>query len=173
MKVKLNWLKKYYQYWLQRLEQKSLAKYYLSIEDLPVWNWWHLHEEKDYTALLKHGKLDKHAGKVLRGLEVDFHKTFGLHPQYEIYLMKLIDLEIAKNKVALGDKTEQLFVDIIEQEISQMKVQNEDADNSHFVAPMEKHYGFPIDPKTTSTFKFYDRVKAIEKEVEQMKKHAS
>lgn len=169
MKAEKNLLKKFYQYWLQKLEKNHLNRYYTSIHDLPVYNWWEIHEKGDFNLLLKKGKLTKHALQVFRNLKKEFHDTFGLHPQFETYMNKLIDLEIAKNKVAMGDKLEKTFVKILEKELQEIKGQQNEEDNNHFVASMEKYYGFPIETKQTSTFKFYDRVKAIENEVKQMK----
>ena len=72
-------LKKFY-HWLFKKQEKLLSdKYYCSIEELPVYNWWKLHEKNDFKQVLRSQKdeLDDRAIELIKELQNEFISTFG------------------------------------------------------------------------------------------------
>ena len=49
----MNLYKKLLQYLSKRLEERSINRYYSTIEDMPVHSWWKIHESGDFKWLLK------------------------------------------------------------------------------------------------------------------------
>jgi hypothetical protein len=172
MKVKSNWLKKLHLYWLSKLEKTYSDRYYKSIEDLPVLNWWKLHEENDFKWLLKDSnkKITKHSIKIFKSIKSEFVEEFGIDRKYEEYLKKVWKLELIKIDIALsGDKSKKIFADILELEIEDLLNEQETKVHNHGVMHIEKFMGFKLNVKSTTVNEFYSYVKEIEKQLKQQK----
>jgi hypothetical protein len=172
MKVRLNWLKKLRHYLSKRLENKLSNRYYKSIEELPVLNWWKLHEENDFKWLLKepNKKVNRYARKIFKAVKSEFINTFGVDRKYEQYLNKVWELELIKINIALsGDRSKEIFADILQVEIEDLLNEKELDIHNNGVVQIEKYMGFKLNTKETTTYEFYSYVKEIEKQL----KHAN
>ena len=161
-------LKRFYQ-WLFKKQEKPLEdKYYLSIEDLPVFNWWKLHEKNDFKQVLRNpkGKIDKRVVDVVKELQNEFIQTFGIDENYANYLRKQIQIELLKIKILkTGDRIYENDVDILEIELEELTSKEQDKALNSATISVEKWMGFKLDVKKISTFEYYSYIKAIEKAV--------
>ncbi len=124
----MNLLKRFYQYLSKKLESKSLDRYYTSIEELPVHNWWRLHEKNDFKQLLRNKKykLTSRAEEVLESLQNEFIGEFGVDKNYSSMLKKQIEIELLEIKIAkTGDKSHQLFIDMLKVELEDLTGKDE------------------------------------------------
>ena len=156
---------------LKKLENRYLARYYKSIEDIPVYNWWKLHEENDFKYLLKDSKnkTNNRAEKVVKSIKDEFINTFGVDKKYEEYLNLVWKLEVKKIEIAItGDRSKKIFADMLEIDIEDLLNEKEVEVHNHGLMHIEKYMGFRLDVKTTTVFEFYSYVKDIEKQL----KHA-
>ena len=159
-------LKKCYRYLSQKLGGNSLSKYYDDIEDLPVWNWWKIHEEGEFKYLLKKGKLDEGAKRAFDKLQSQFIEVFGIDENYAEYLRKKIEIELLKIKVAkTGDRSYEFMIDIIEAEMKGLNKEDKQGTFRQGAIAIEKYMGFKMDLKKISTFEYYSYVQAIQKAV--------
>ena len=160
--------RKFYQWLLKKLEKPLEDKYYLSIEELPVWNWWKLHEKNDFKQVLRRskGKLDKRVVDVVKELQNEFIQTFGIDENYANYLRKQIQIELLKIKILkTGDRIYENDVDILEIELEELTSKEQDKALNSATISVEKWMGFKLDVKKISTFEYYSYIKAIEKAV--------
>ena len=162
----MNLLKKYYHSLLEKREKQSLSRYFLSIKELPVYNWWLLHEENDFKHLLRNpkAKLNNRCKKVSLTLQNECIDTFGLDNNYKEYLNKKIDIELLKIKISLtGDKSHQIFIDIMEIDLARLSSQEKEKDLNQNTIAIEKYMGFSLDTKKITVFQYYSYIKSIEK----------
>ncbi len=161
-------LKKFYQ-WLFKKQEKPLEdKYFTSIEDLPVWNWWKLHEKNEFKQVLKRSKdkIDDRVIEVVKDLQNEFITTFGIDENYASYLRKQIQIELLKIKILkTGDRIYENDVDILEIELEELTNKEHDKGINSATISVEKWMGFKLDVKKISTFDYYSYIKAIEKAV--------
>lgn len=161
-------MKRFYQ-WLSRKQEKPLEdKYYTSIEELPVYNWWKLHEKNDFKQVLKaqSDKIDERVVKVSKDLQSEFIAVFGIDENYAQYLRKQIQIELLKIQVLkTGDRSLETMIDILEVELEEVTRKEEDKGLNTSVIAVEKWMGFKLDTKKISTFEYYSYIKAIEKAV--------
>ena len=166
MKAEMKLLKRFYQ-WLFKKQEKPLQdKYYTSIEDLPVYNWWKLHEKNDFKQVLRtqKDKIDDRVIQVTKDLQNEFISTFGIDANYAQYLRKQIQIELMKIQVIkTGDRTLETMIDILEIELEDLTRKEEDKGLNTATIAVEKWMGFKLDSKKISTFEYYSYIKAIER----------
>ena len=136
-----------------------MAKYYNSIVDLPVWNWWQLHEKSDYTFILldKKNKVCEFAKKAVDNLQEDFINHFGIDPKYREQLKLRCDIELAWIKQAItGDKSSYLLIKVKEQKLKAMFTGEKESSYFTAVVALEKFLGRKIDVRKESTFDIYN-----------------
>ena len=161
-------LKQFFQRLLKKREKPLEDKYYLSIEELPVWNWWKLHEKNDFKQLLKgsNDKIDERVVDVVKELQNEFIETFGIDENYANYLRKQIQIELLKIKILkTGDWIYENDVDILQIELEELTSKEQDKGMNTATISVEKWMGFKLDIKKISTFEYYSYIKAIEKAV--------
>ena len=142
----------------KRQESNSLAKYYSTISELPVWNWWQLHEKNDPTFLLidKKNKVCEFAKKAIEILQEDFINCFGIDPKYKEQLKLRCDIEIAWIQQAItGDKSSYLLIRQKEEKLKAMFSNEKEASYFTAVVALEKFLGRKIDVRKESTFDIY------------------
>ena len=147
-------------------EKPLWDKYYLSIEELPVFNWWKLHEKNDFKQVLrdKKDKIDERVIEVVKELQNEFITTFGIDENYAQYLRKQIQIELLKIKVLkTGDRSFETMIDILEIELEDLTRKEEDKGMSGSTIAIEKWMGFKLDTSKISTFEYYSYIKAITK----------
>jgi len=162
----MNLLKRFYQYLSRKLENKSLDRYYTSIEEMPVHNWWKLHEKNDFKQLLKNRKhkLTSRKEDVLDLLQNEFIEVFGIDENYSRYLKKQIEIELLKIKIAkTGDKSHQIFIDMLEVELEDVTKREEGKNLRNNTIAIEKYMGFKLTAKEVTVYEYYSYVKALEK----------
>ena len=159
-------LKQFYQWLFKKQEKPLLDKYYCSIEDLPVYNWWKLHEKNDFKQLLRalNDKLDNRVTDVVKSLQNEFIETFGIDANYAAYLRKQIQIELLKIKIIkTKDRSIENVIDILEIELNELTNREEDKGLNTATIAVEKFMGFKLETKKISTFEYYSYIKAIEK----------
>lgn len=166
MKAEMKLLKRFYR-WLFKKQEKPLQdKYFTSIEDLPVYNWWKLHEKNDFKQVLRtqKDKIDKRVVEVVKELQNEFISTFGIDANYAQYLRKQIQIELMKIQVIkTGDRSLETMIDILEIELEDLTRKEEDKGLNTAIIAVEKWMGFKLDSKKISTFEYYSYIKAIER----------
>ena len=169
----MNWLKKLHLYWLKKLEKRFSNRYYKDIEELPVLNWWKIHETDDLKWLVKNGKkANIFANKRFKSIKNEFINTFGIDRKYESYLDKVWKLELLNIDIALtGDRSKEMFANIIKVEIEDLLNEEEIKVHNNGVMHVEKFMGFKLDTKTTTVYEFYSYVKEIEKQLKYAKEN--
>lgn len=152
---------------LSKLEKSCSNRYFKNLEELPVYNWWKVHDTKDLEWITRGNKRPKRfAKKRLKKLDNEFIDTFGVNKKYENYLDKLCKLEEIKIDIVLsGDKSKQIFADILELEIGDILKESEGKSHNHGVMGVEKYIGFKLNTRKISTYEFYSYVKEIEKQL--------
>ena len=168
MRAGMKLLKRFYQWLLQKQEKPLEDKYYLSIEDLPVWNWWKLHEKNEFEQLLKRSKdsIDERVVDVAKDLQNEFIVTFGIDENYASFLRKQIQIELLKIKILkTKDRIYENDIDILEIELEELTNKEYDKGLNSATISVEKWMGFKLDVKKISTFEYYSYIKAIEKAV--------
>lgn len=153
---------------MKKQEKPLQDKYYTSIEDLPVFNWWKLHEKNDFKQVLRRSKdkIDDRLVDVVKDLQNEFILTFGIDENYAAFLRKQIQIELLKIKILkTGDRIYENDVDILEIELEELTSKEEDKSINSATISVEKWMGFKLDVKKISTFEYYSYIKAIEKAV--------
>lgn len=173
MKVKRNWLKRLYHYWLKSLEYRLSNRYYDGLEDLPVLNWWKLHETEDLKWLVKNGKkTNLFAVKRFKKIKSDFIDEFGIDKRFSKYLDKIWELELIKIDIAItGDRSQTIFANMLEVEIEDLLNEKEIKVHNHGVMHVEKFVGFKLNTKETTVYEFYSYIKEIEKQLKHAKEN--
>ena len=140
-------------------------RYYQSIEELPIWNWWKIHELKDFKYLLKKkGKVTKHAEVIFDALYSDFIRIFGVGESYKKYLEKLVEIELAEIQMVLTkDYSIETFIDIMKVELDEIKMANEGGTYMDTAIVVEKNMGFKLNLREISVFEYYSYIKSLEK----------
>lgn len=148
-----------------KLKTYYFRRYYQSIEDLPVWNWWKIHETKDLKYILKvDKKLTKHSNDIFDSIYSEFIRTFGVSENYKQYLEKLVEIEIAEIDMLLNDdRALETFIDIMKIELDELKGAGGNSTYMDAAIAVEKNMGFKLNSKETSVFEFYSYIKALEK----------
>lgn len=154
---------------MRSLEERRSNRYYKSIEDLPVLNWWKLHETKDFIWLLcdKNKKVNKGANKIFKSIKNQFIDEFGIDKKYETYLdmivkKTLLEIDMVKSK----DKSKKIFIDILELEIEDLLTDEEKVViNDKGFSLVSKYIGGSIKIKEVTVWEFYHHIKAIERQV--------
>lgn len=148
-----------------------MRNYYQSIKELPVYNWWQLHEGNNWNFLHKKGRKVNPllAIKCFKKCQKEFYDEFGLDEKFKEYLKKSIELELLNIQVAKGDKSQQIFANIVKIELEEMTLEMQKKVYNHGVMHVEKYMGFRLDTKQISTYEFYAYVKQIEADITQMK----
>jgi transcriptional regulator CtsR len=165
----LNWLKRLYRYLLNRLERRYSNRYYKSIEDLPVYNWWKIHEENDFKWLLSNPnkKVNRYADKIFKSIKSQFVDEFGIDKRYAKYLDALVKKTLLEIKmVKTKDKSSKIFIDLLETEIIDFLTEDEKKSVSDKgFSIVSKYVGGSIKIKEITVWEFYHHIKAIERQV--------
>jgi hypothetical protein len=152
------------------------AIFYLSIDELPIYNWWKIHENGDMNQLVKgKGKVtNAKLAEVWAMLYDEFIDTFGVNEDFREYLELKRDIEILKIDMILdGDMSLQTMIEIKEFEMAKSFDKETKSNYNEVKVYVEKYMGFRLDEKTTSTKDYYTYLKTIEKEAKKSVKPQS
>jgi hypothetical protein len=140
-------------------------RYYQSVEELPVWNWWKIHETRDLKYLLKQNKkLTLHADAIFDKIYSEFISIFGVGENYKQYLEKLKEIAIAEiDMVLYKDPSMETFIDIMKVELEEIKNANSGGTYMDTAIAVEKSMGFKLNTKEISVKEYYSYIKSLEK----------
>lgn len=129
---------------------------YNSIDELPIWNWWRIHETGDLCYL--YTSTSGNPEKVIdlwNALYNDYLKRYGLNESFLNYLDKKKRIALMKVDCIVNNKPHlQTFIEIEEKELKD-DYKHEQSDNNKVVVLLEKHLGFSLDVKTLPVAKYY------------------
>jgi hypothetical protein len=150
---------------LGKLETYYSRRYYKSIEDFPIWNWWKVHETKDLKYLLKENKrLTKHSADIFDKIYSEFIRTFGISDNYKEYMDKIIEIDIAENEMILGgDSSMETFIDIMKEELKDLNASSSNGTYIDTAIAVEKNMGFKLNAKELSVFEYYSYIESLKK----------
>ncbi len=141
-------------------------RYYNHIDELPVYNWWRIHQTNDYSfLLLKPGSYgSQYLMSVLwKKLYDQYFEKFGLGENFIATLEKKKEIALLKcERWITSDKSLETFIKVAEVELEEMQSLNA-GDFLETKAYIEKVLNFQINMKQTSVSEFYTYLKtAIE-----------
>lgn len=155
---------------------------YQGIDELPIFYWWKIHEEKNLSYLIKTQSIyivkkeiptiQRYAlGVLWNKILEEFILRHGFSDQYAEIMRKtkeLIKLKI--QKIVNEDKSQNAFIKVCQEELNDLQSQMTGGNFWELKVMIERQLGFAIDPMKTSTNEFYTYVKMVEKESKRAKK---
>lgn len=146
-------------------------KYYESIEELPIFNWWNLQSTLDFSYLLKTKKKINLIQKIIlsrqrKKLYADYIDRFGFGDKYMEMIEKKQRIAIMRIERALeNDKSKETFIEIEEEELLNMVIeaQGESLNLYESSAIIGRVLGFRIDVKECTVVEFFHYMKTAQK----------
>jgi hypothetical protein len=140
----------------QVYEDWRLSKYYLSIKDVPMYNWITLYENEDFTQLSKTGKICKRVTKVYEKLQDEIIDNFGINEDFLKVLKNKIRIELLyADQIESGNKSNQWKIEMLEIDNEMLSNQKTKADLYDSIIAIEKYLGVSKDPKQLTVYQFY------------------
>lgn len=150
-------------------------KFHKSIDNLPIYSWFKIHETNDLTWLL----IDKPEKVILSKKELnslfaawniifnEYIDTFGIPEKMKQILELKRDIQILKWELLLEkDRYYETFIDLKELQLKDL-IKNEYTEKVNDVKVyIEKFIGFRIDEKIISVKEYYTYAEALKKENE-------
>lgn len=145
-------------------------KYYQSIDEMPVYNWFKINETNDTRWMLldKNKEPDNKATEAFQKVLDEYIDTFGISENYlrRLELKKelichMTDLEITK------DRFIENFIDQINTELSQLDKKEETRNTNSGKVHLEKYMGFRINTKETTVKEYYEYMGEMNAEIQQ------
>ena len=157
---------RFYRFLSGKRDAFYLGKYYQSIDELPMWNWVRIYEQKDYRYLLKKGKkVDRYADIIYLKMQDELVDQHGVGDLFlKILRMKIKISLMQADQVLSGDRTSEIKVKILEDKIKEMEVGFKDVNIFGSVVSLEKAMGFKMDIKTLTVGEFYKYAKFVSKQ---------
>ena len=153
-----NWIK----YLKQKYESFYLRKYYLTIHELPIFNWTQFYKTTNPIYLSRTGKICKRVSEVYKSLESQLIDEFGISEDYLKIINLKIEIELLYGEqIRTGDRSNQLLIDIREVDINSLSNQNNKSDLMQALLTIEKFMGLKLNPKELSVFDFYNYLKFV------------
>jgi hypothetical protein len=138
-------------------------KYYDSIYELPVFNWWKMHEKNDSSFLLKDKTLAvcDRAHAAFKKIQAQFIDEFGISDEYRKYLQLRVKMELMYiDQVRTGDKSNQAIIETIKIDIEQLFSQKKPNHNAGVLYLSKAAGAFP-DVMTMSVYRYYSLLKEL------------
>ena len=151
---------------LHRILLKAYGrKYWANIEDMPIYDWFKWHEEKDNTYLSKTRKIGSLVNYFGDKIMTQFIERFGFSESFIKTLEKEKELVLLQARRALtDDRSLNAFIKICELEIEALKKETtERADFYEIKGMLEHEIGFQINIKKISVAEYYTYFKALKK----------
>lgn len=150
--------------------RKLRDKTYTGIDQLPIYNWWKLHETGDVTYLLKErtpaGATHTAALSIIwKSVYNEYIKLFGFGEVFMDIINKQKQIALLKvEMIVTGDRSIQTFIDLSNLELEQLRGSIKENSNFYeYKGQLEKFLGFKVDIMQTSVSEFYSYVKLAEK----------
>lgn len=154
---------------LSKLENRLQNRVYDSIDTLPIFRWWKIHETEDFSFLIK-DNTEKATeqdfvflSETWKKIYSEYIKRFGFG---ETFLrIKQREASIARLQCELvitGDRSILLAIKVEEAELKKMKTEQSGKNDFHEnKAAIEKAIGFRLDPKSVTVAEFYSYISVI------------
>lgn len=146
----------------------SKNKYWDSIEDMPIKNWFKcIESDKSWVLIDRNSKdIETEEHKLqFEKLYCEFIDTFGINEN----LKEIISLqnEILVHKIDLqltGDKTIKILIKMREIDLEAALKETDGGNNNKTIVMVEKWLGFGIDENKCSVRRFYEYLEAIKQD---------
>lgn len=155
---------------LKKYEKKYSDKCYTSVEDIPIYNWWKLHETGDYSYVLKEKHVvEEIVNPILREKWDQIYDTyisrFGFAP--ELMAIHNQEKKIAKLKaqrMATGNRKLNTDIKVEEHILQEMrKMPQQKADFYEIKAVVEQARGIALDAKVVTAAEFFTYLALLKK----------
>lgn len=145
-------------------------KYYKSIDEMPVYNWFKIQETNDITfALIKKKSITKREFRVLeqalQTITNQYIDTFGISEHYKHILrlqgeLKCLEIDL----ICTNERKYNTFINIKKAELKKALETANKGETTSVKVHAEKYMGRKIDMRTTSVREFYEILKEMQKE---------
>jgi len=131
-----------------------------------MYAWIQCYEQNDLSYLLKRGKLNRYAGLAYDRLQDQIIDEFGVNEKYiEILKARIRIEEMYAKQFKTGDTSNQLLIDLAEEELTALEAKQEKGDLFESLAAMEKNMGFRLQLKEVTVYEFYKYSNFISKQL--------
>jgi hypothetical protein len=141
-------------------------KYYLTIDEMPIYNWFKCIDLKDYTFVLKTKKecveseLNECEG-IFGELYLQYIDAFGISEQLaDILSIQNEILSLKIERVITNDKTIDSFIELKELELKD-KVSVKQTKTNLIKVSIEKYLGFRLNEKEVTVVEYYNYLEAL------------
>lgn len=135
---------------------------FLSIDELPIWNWWRVSETGNFIYLRKdadYKKKDYSLSSLWESLNDEYFDAYGISDNTikamklkQKWILKRADFILNNNRFALTE------CDIIEMDLDDLQNDSKSMSNEESIIYLEERLGREVDPKRTSVKKYYDYI---------------
>ena len=143
-------------------------KYYIYLDELPIWNWHkiantgnliYLHKDNDYS------KTDYSLVEIWDKLQDEYLEEFGITNEFRAMLvLKKRWINIKSNFLLTGDRFLLNELDEIEIDLKDTSESKVISDKDDTLIMMEQQMGFPIDEKKMSVKKYYKTINYLSRQ---------
>ena len=157
-------------FYLRRLKNKLQDQLYKSAKELPINNWWAIHEGEIDKLFKEPRQPKKDELRVLNdvwdAIVCEFIDVLGISKQYSKILKAKKSLILLQLKFSrTGDKRLKLFIEIERRKLSELiGEEKEQITNEEQKAAIEQRIGFQIRGDRTSVIDYYSHIRVIEKQ---------
>lgn len=143
--------------------------YYTSIDDMPIFNWYKIHESADLSYVcVKRKKLNdkqiKIASECWTELYNDYISRFGFSESFLEVIEKQQEIALLMiQRAETGDESIETLIDIRTLELNKKQGDSPKIDFMEMKSSLEKSLGFRINIKDCSVNEFYSYLKTLEK----------
>lgn len=144
-------------------------KFYTSIDEMPIFNWFKCVENAEYSwCLQKRKELNESEAEkckaVFDSLYAQFIDRFGINETLKEIIALQNGILVHKIDLALtGDRTNKMFISIKQLELNKLLSVKQTKTNTSKIA-IEKYLGCQIDTKKTTVTEYYDYLETIKQE---------
>lgn len=140
-------------------------KFYESIEDMPVYNWFKCVENKEYKYCLVDIKEYDESKQELFELQFEklyceFIDTFGIPKDLDDIIILQNQILVLEIDIALGKKAAKTFLNIKKLELEEKLNVEKPKTGSHKIA-IEKYLGFRLNLKEVSVLEYYNYLEVL------------
>jgi len=146
---------------------KKKLNFYLSIDDLPIYNWFQIQKTNDLVWLLKEHKTLSDENKIQleaiwREIYFEFLDVFGIPEQMKQILSLKRDIAVLNARMFIDtDPSLLTFIEIKEFDLAKLTNQSESKQTGSVKVYVEKFMGFKLNEKEISVKEFYQYLEAL------------
>lgn len=141
-------------------------KLYEDLDELPILNWFKVHETGDLSWLMKNRKSKSQSEKLKthwKELYDMYITAFGFSDHFLKVLKKEAEIALLMIKKAeTGNETLQTFIEIKQHQLKLSQQASSKADFYQIKGVMDKFFGFGSNSKKMSVMEFYSNIKLME-----------